>query len=499
MDFITLLTVVAFLLIAVNISSKDKNPWVMLTGLGLLGIGIVSRLFGGSGFFETVIPLFTDVGLSLLAAAGWLGLRKARANPQPFFMLGLLALGVAGLLYLGTRVLGLHHDAPTTKASFLLELGPDDSIDEVAPLLRQYDATFEEAFPTIPLEADEDLAQVYLIHGDPASFDDLMAALRADVENVDFVELNVTVSLAPPLESAATAGAAREYLENDPRVAQQWGLDAIRGHEAHALLSELAPVRKGRVAIVDTGVDQKHEDVKDAFGESPGTTDGNGHGTHCAGIAGAVTNNGLGVASLNWNGAFVEVLGYQALGSNGSGTLESIAQAIIDAANDKADVISMSLGAAAPQKPRVLVKAVAFARRQGAIVVASAGNRNRDAYDHFPSNIDGVIAVAAVDQNLDKARFSNTVNRLSRPLAAPGVDILSLFPNNTYRSLSGTSMATPMVTGLLGVMRAVNPNLTDEQAYTILHETGATVADSPQVGRVINAEAAILAALALNS
>ena len=496
MDFITLLTVIAFLLIAVNISSKDKNPWVMLCGIGLLGIAIVSRLFGGGGFFETVIPLFTDVGLSLLAAAGWMALRKARANSQPFFMLGLLALGVAGLLYLGTRILGVGNDVQ--QASFLLELGPDDRIEEVAPLLKQYGATFEEAFPTIPLETDEDLAQTYLIYGDPASFDDLMAALRADAENVDFVELNMTVSLSPPIESVATVGTTREFLENDPRVAEQWGLEAIRAHEAHALLSELKPVRKARVAIVDTGVDQKHEDIKGAFGTSPGTTDANGHGTHCAGIAGAVTNNRLGVASLNWNGAFVEITGYKALGDNGSGSLESIAQAIIDAAKDKADVISMSLGAAAPTQPRVLVKAIAFALRQGAIVVASSGNRNQDAYNHFPSNIKGVIAVAAVDQNLNKARFSNTVNRLSRPLAAPGVDILSLFPNNTYKSLSGTSMATPMVTGLLGVMRSLNPKLTAEQAYTILHETGTTVADSPQVGRVINAEAAILAALALN-
>ena len=496
MDFVTLLTVIAFLLIAVNISSKDKNPWVMLAGIGLLGVAIVSRLFGGGGFFETVIPLFTDVGLSLLAAAGWLALRKARANPQPFFMLGLLSLGVAGLLYLGTRILGAGVDAQ--QASFLLELGPDDRIEEVAPILRQYGATYEDAFPTLSLEADEDLAQTYLVHGNPASFDALMTALRADAENVDFVELNISVSLSPPIESDAATRAAREFLENDPRVAEQWGLEAIRAHEAHALLSELKPARKGRVAIVDTGVDHKHEDIKKAFGESPGTTDANGHGTHCAGIAGAVTNNRVGVASLNWNGAFVEITGYKALGDNGSGTLESIAQAIIDAAKDDADVISMSLGAAAPQKPRVLVKAVAFAQREGAIVVASAGNRNRDAYDHFPSNLDGVFAIAAVDQNLKKARFSNTVGRLSRPLAAPGVDILSLFPNNTYRPLSGTSMATPMVTGLLGVMRALNPNLTAEQAYTILHETGATVADTPRVGRVINAEAAILAAIALN-
>ena len=407
-----------------------------------------------------------------------------------------MSLGVAGLLYLSTRLFGFTSGAD--QASFLLELGPDDRIEEVASILDQYDVSYERAFPTIELATDEDLAQIYLVHGDQASFEALMAALRADTENVDFVELNLEVSLTPLIESETTPGATRNYLENDPRVSEQWALEAVRGHEAHALLSELKPVRKARVAILDTGVDGKHEDIKGVFKTSPGKTDKHGHGTHCAGIAGAATNNRIGVASLNWNGVFVEVTGYRALSSNGSGTLESIAQAVIDAAKADADVISMSLGGVSPVTPKVLVDAVEFAQKRGVIVAASAGNSNRDAYNHFPSNIDGVIAIAAVDQNLKKARFSNTVNRLSRPLAAPGVDILSLFPKNQYKPLSGTSMSTPMVTGLLGVMRSLNPELTAEQAYTILHETGFTVADTPRVGRVINAEAAILATLALN-
>jgi thermitase len=147
----------------------------------------------------------------------------------------------------------------------------------------------------------------------------------------------------------------------------------------------------------------------------------------------------------------------------------------------------------------VLVNAIAFAQKRGAIVLASAGNSNRDAYNHFPSNIEGVIAVAAIDQHMQKARFSNTMPTLSRPLAAPGVDILSLVPKNGYKPMSGTSMATPIVSGLIGVMKALHPDLTAEQAYTILHETGITVEDTPRIGRVINAEAALQAVLALNS
>lgn len=490
MDLLSLLTVVALLIIAADMAGRKRSPLVMLAGLSLFGVAVAARLVTGEGFFATIIPLFTDIGVSLLLAAGWLAIRKSRAQPGPFAALGLMALGIAGVFYAGARFTG----AATEADSFLLELGPDDRIDEVAAVLERFDARAERAFPDLTLRADEDLAQVYLVYGDAAKFEALMAALREDVENVDHVELNRMVSLVQPVEAEATGSeTTRSYLENDPMVAAQWGLEAIHGHEAHALLKDLTPARKARVAIVDTGVDAGHEDVQAAFQRSPGTTDRNGHGTHCAGIAGAVTNNGLGVASLNWEGRFVEITGYPALGALGLGSVEQIAQAVLDAARDGADVISMSLGDVAPVPPKVLADAVDFAQQHGAIVVASAGNADRDAFTHFPSNIDGVLAVAAVDENLRKARFSNTNTRLARPLAAPGVNILSLTPKNGYEHKSGTSMATPMVAGLLGVMRAIHPNLTAEEAYTILHETGTVVEDTERVGRVINAEAALKA------
>ncbi|HMB91767.1 MAG TPA: S8 family serine peptidase [Rhodothermales bacterium] len=497
MDLISLVTVIAFLVIAAEMSGRNRHAPVMLFGLLLLGVSLILRLLSGDGFFDTMIPLFRDIGLSLLITAVWLKLRKSRANPAPFFALGLMSLGLAGLGYAGAHFLGDHAETTTTDASFLLELGPDDQISEVAPLLDRYDARYERAFPTINLNTDADLAQVYLIYGDPASFDALMDALRADAENVDLAEHNSTVSLDPPLtDKTTTWTGARLYLENDPMVGSQWGLEAIHGHEAHALLRDLTPTHKARIAIVDTGVDAKHEDLGTIFRQSTGNTDANGHGTHCAGIAGAATNNGVGVASLNWEGRFVEVTGYHALGASGMGTIETIAQAIIDATNDGADVISMSLGDVAQKTPTVLTEAVDFALRNNVIVLASAGNSNEDAIDHFPSNIPGVMAVAAVDQDLAKAKFSNTNMSLTRPLAAPGVDILSTMPKQGYKKLSGTSMATPVVSGLVGVMRAINPNLTADEAYRILHETGTTVAASDQVGRVINAEAAILAVLA---
>ena len=493
MDFLSLLTVIALLLIAGDIAGRTRHPLVMLAGVSLFGIAVAARLVTGDGFFATSITLFTDIGVSLLFAAGWLAIRKSRAKPGPFVALGLMALGLAGLCYAGARLFG----SAETATSFLLELGPDDRIEEVASVLERFDARAERAFPEITLRADEDLAQVYLVYADPARFDALMEALRADAENIDHVELNRLVGLVPPVEveAAAPVGTARRYLENDPLVADQWGLEAIHGHEAHAILRDATPARKARIAIIDTGVDARHEDVRTAFHHSPGARDQNGHGTHCAGIAGAVTNNGVGVASLNWEGRYVEIAGYPALNALGLGSVEAIAQAVLDAARDGADVVSMSLGDVSPTPPKVLADAVAFAQRRGAIVVASAGNANEDALTHFPSNIEGVLAVAAVDQDLRKATFSNTNTSLARPLAAPGVGILSLVPGNTYAKKNGTSMATPVVAGLLGVMRALDPNLTAEDAYAILHETGTVGEDADRVGRVVNAEAALRALL----
>jgi thermitase len=340
---------------------------------------------------------------------------------------------------------------------------------------------------------DEDLAQVFLVNVSESRAEALMAVLAADVENVDYVDVNRSFKLDEPIVTGPVEFRREDVMENDPLVAEQWGLDAVMAHEAHALLIETTPAEKALVAIVDTGVDARHEDISTVFNASPGNTDLHGHGSHCAGLAGAVTNNGLGIASLNWEGRFVEVAGYKALNDSGMGTVESIAQSILDAARDGADVISMSLGGKSPTAPKTIVDAVNYAMRGGAIVIVSAGNADEDAIGHMPSNVPGVIVVSAVDENLRKASFSNTNTSLERPIAAPGVNILSLRSRGGYMRMSGTSMSTPIVSGLVGVMRALNPHITAAEAYRILQETGRDVPDTPRVGRLINAAEALQA------
>lgn len=491
-----ILTALGLTLMAWEATRTRRNPVLTLGGFLLIGLGVGARLLAGGPIISSIAGVLLDFGFGFLLAGAVLLARKASATA--FVILGITGLALGGAARLFVVAGGETSQTQPAYEQILIELGPDDHIDEVAPLLSKFGARFEQAFPTVSLEMDEDLAQVFLatipVSSDRSALDRLRQLLLADSENVDFVELNRAVYLTPPPQvdrrSAATRG---RRLANDPLAESQWAIDAATIDGAHEILAKAEPSRKAIVAILDTGVDARHEDITGAFFRSPAADDAHGHGTHCAGIAGASTNNSVGMASLNWEGRFIEVASYRALSSSGMGTVESIAQSVIDATADGADVISMSLGDYSPKPPRVIKEAIEFAQKRDVIVVAAAGNSNQDAAHHMPANIDGVIAVSAIDPGMRKASFSNTNTTLARPIAAPGVDILSLVPDGGYERKSGTSMATPLVAGLIGAMRALQPTLTAEEAYDILSTTGREVDDSSLIGRVIDAEKAVRA------
>ncbi|NRA49893.1 MAG: S8 family serine peptidase, partial [Phaeodactylibacter sp.] len=168
------------------------------------------------------------------------------------------------------------------------------------------------------------------------------------------------------------------------------------------------------------------------------------------------------------------------------GTQKSIINGMIKAADAGADVISMSLGGLSNQsKERAYRKAVEYANEKGAIVVAAAGNANRNAKNYVPAAVDGVISVSAIDADLRKAVFSNYVTDLKRGVAAPGVGIYSTIPGDRYDTYNGTSMATPYVAGLLGLMKSYRPGLTTDQAYNILQKTGKGTQQTKQTGKLI--------------
>jgi len=252
--------------------------------------------------------------------------------------------------------------------------------------------------------------------------------------------------------------------------------------------AKIQPQRKATIAILDTGVDAKHEDLAGNYKSirTKYDKDTQGHGTHCAGIAGAVSNNAIGVASFSQNNDFVQITSIPVLNNFGMGTQKSIVNGIIEAADNKVDVISMSLGGRSnPTKQKAYEQAIKYANDAGAIVIVAAGNSNDNAKNYAPANVKGVIAVSAVDEQLKRATFSNYVSDLAMGVAAPGVNIYSTFPKNEYKSLNGTSMATPYVSGFVGVMKSINPTLTTAEVYKILQSSGIGTNTTSETGRLI--------------
>lgn len=228
-----------------------------------------------------------------------------------------------------------------------------------------------------------------------------------------------------------------------------WGLSLLG-------VPELWKVTRGegvRVAILDTGISPMHPDLapaielaQDFTNSSSGWSDVAGHGSHTAGtIAARDDDNGVvGIANQ------CSLLVGKVLGDDGSGASSWIAKGIRWAADNKADVISMSLGSPYPD-PQIKA-AIDYAVGKGVIVVCAAGNEGPgDNTTGFPGSFDNVISVGAIDQSKRIAMFSS---RGKVDVAAPGVNILSDWPPRSVASLSGTSMATPFVSGIVALMVA---------------------------------------------
>jgi subtilisin family serine protease/disulfide oxidoreductase YuzD/DNA-binding cell septation regulator SpoVG/subtilisin-like proprotein convertase family protein len=269
------------------------------------------------------------------------------------------------------------------------------------------------------------------------------------------------------------------------------------------------------VAVIDTGVDYTHPDlaanmwvntgevagngidddangyVDDIHGYDFANNDGDpmddhGHGTHVSGTIGAVGDNNLGVTGLNWH---VQIMALKFLDASGSGTVADAIRALNYAVANGATVSNNSYGGSAAEDADPLFReAILNAGEAGHIFVAGAGNAstNNDITGFYPAtfDLDNIISVAATDQNDRLASFSN-YGPTTVDVAAPGVNILSTFPDGQYGLNTGTSMATPHVTGIVALVRGLHPDWTYQQ---VIDRVLSTVDYVPSLdGRILTA------------
>jgi subtilisin family serine protease len=284
---------------------------------------------------------------------------------------------------------------------------------------------------------------------------------------------------------------------SDPSVGSQWGLAAINAQRGWDVATGTG---RTIVAVVDTGVDLSHPDLKGNLWRNPGEIPGNGidddgngyvddvhgydfagndadptdergHGTHVAGIIGAAGNNGIGGSGVAWR---TRIMVLKIFDANGNGSTAGGAKAIEYAVRNGAKVINCSWGGSGPDTD--LEFAMAQARAAGVIVVASAGNDglNNDVTPAYPADYartsDNTVAVAATTRSTALARWSN-YGPASVAVAAPGDNVVSTARGGGTTAKSGTSMAAPFVSGALAVLWDKNPTWTYQQVLAKLKAT----------------------------
>jgi subtilisin family serine protease len=304
------------------------------------------------------------------------------------------------------------------------------------------------------------------------------------------------------------AMSAPQIVPNDPRFSELWGLNNTGqsggAPDADIDAPEAWDIATGTneiiVAVIDTGVDYTHPDLASNMwvntAELNGITgvddDGNGyiddiygydfcnndgdpmddhyHGTHCAGTIGAIGNNGQGVAGVCWN---VKIMALKFLDASGSGYTDDAIECVQYAVLMGAKLSSNSWGGGSYSQ--ALKDAIDAAGNANQLFIAAAGNdygNNNDINPAYPASYtsENIIAVMATDKYDSMSGFSN-YGPTSVDIGAPGTDILSCQPGSNYQYLSGTSMATPHVSGAAALIWSVYPSMSYQEVKNILLQT----------------------------
>ncbi|MEG2265927.1 MAG: S8 family serine peptidase [Acinetobacter sp.] len=305
---------------------------------------------------------------------------------------------------------------------------------------------------------------------------------------------------------------ARETT-NDPMAndASQWYLGKIGAYDAWGISKTNDTIK---VAVIDTGIDVTHaefagridcayDEVRNTPITGNGDIDSGGHGTNVAGIIAASANNGIGMAGVSYNAKLIAINVFEEY-RDGYGNLrigastKNVCDAYDYAMAKGARVVNLSLGGYSKQPmDLVLETKITEASNRGVVTVCSGGNG--DQYNNpitkpsYPSDFDACISVVPIDKNGVTTSWAD-YNRF-KDIAAPGVGILGLNPNNRYKEMTGSSQASPIVAGVVSLILARNPALSVNEVKNILYSTsidaGSRGYDEHYGNGIIDAKAAL--------
>lgn len=267
----------------------------------------------------------------------------------------------------------------------------------------------------------------------------------------------VTTTPSGEPQIVQVSATATAVAPNDPFYNQLWGMQNIKAPQVWQTYRESPKIV---IAVLDTGVDYTHPDLKanmwskngrygyDFYDNDADPMDEESHGTHCAGTIAGVGNNGVGVVGVTWQ---AQIMAMRFMGPDGSGSTSDAVKCIDWAVANGAHILSNSW--AGPDTSRELAEAVTRAEQKGVLFVAAAGNsvgngNNNDNYPYYPASLPNanVISVGAIDVNNARGSFSHYGPK-SVDIGAPGVGIISTVIKGQYAKLDGTSMAAPHVAG----------------------------------------------------
>lgn len=381
------------------------------------------------------------------------------------------------------------------------------------------------AVTVTPLRTDSRYVKI-VSHG-VSSTEELVARVQS-LSQVEYAEPNYVYHATPIQQAPSSNFRNLDFFDGepldagrvpqDPQFGMDWGLlntgQADKNGQTGTPGSDIGATKAWAlgtgskdivVAVIDTGVDYNHEDLSENiwtnpnantasdddgdanedtgeaggaitgdvhgwnfFGKNSDPMDDNGHGTHCSGTIGAIGENNRGTAGVSWN---VSIMALKFLSAEGSGSLSDAVDAIRYATQKHVQIMSNSWGGGGYS--RALEDAIRDAKNAGVLFVAAAGNdgKNNDSYGSYPANfkLDNIISVAATDNRDQLPTWSDFGGR-SVHLAAPGVNIFSTIPGG-YDTYSGTSMATPHVSGAAALLWSMNRSWTYREIKARLMST----------------------------